>query len=282
MSAPETDISLYTSGTPNGQKISITLEELSVKYETTHVDIPKNVQKEDWYLKINPNGRIPAIIDRTPTPEGKTREKRVFEGQAIMLYLCQKYDKDYKISFPFDSDKYWEVMEWMTWMQSGLGPMQGQANHFFRYAPEKIEYAIKRYQTETKRLYKVLEDRLVEQKAANKTAAGTKASTAGGDAGIGNGDGPWIVGDKFTIADIACFSWVNWAEWAGINLEPFPEVKKWVDKINEREAVKRGLDVPEPFKMKEKMKTKEGQEEYSKYHSSWVMKGQENDQEKHK
>jgi glutathione S-transferase len=113
---------LYTAGTPNGQKISITLEELGIRYETTHIDISKNTQKEDWYLKINrrfprssppgspnamsaANGRIPAIIDRTPTPEGKSREKRVFEGQAIMLYLCQKYDKDSKISFPFDTEK---------------------------------------------------------------------------------------------------------------------------------------------------------------------------------
>jgi glutathione S-transferase len=114
---------LYTSGTPNGQKISITLEELGIKYETTHVDISKSTQKEDWYLKINrrfspfipilespdamsaANGRIPAIIDRTPSPEGKSREKRVFEGQAIMLYLCQKYDEDSKISFPFDTEK---------------------------------------------------------------------------------------------------------------------------------------------------------------------------------
>ncbi|PMD66946.1 theta class glutathione S-transferase [Hyaloscypha bicolor E] len=282
MSTPKTDISLYTAGTPNGQKISITLEELGIKYETTHIDISKNTQKEDWYLKINPNGRIPAIIDRTPTPEGKSREKRVFEGQAIMLYLCQKYDKDSKISFPFDTEKYWEVMEWMTWMQSGIGPMQGQANHFFRYAPQKIEYAIQRYQTETKRLYKVLEDRLAEQKGINKTAAGTKASTAGGDGGSGNGDGPWVVGDRYTIADIACFSWVNWAEWAGVDVAGFPEVKKWVDRINAREAVKRGLDVPEPFKMKEMMKTREGEEEYAQYHSSWVMKGQQKDQATHK
>ncbi|PMD42845.1 glutathione S-transferase GstA, partial [Hyaloscypha variabilis F] len=274
MSAPKTEISFYTAGTPNGQKISITLEELGIKYETTHIDISKNVQKEDWYLKFNPNGRIPAIIDKTPPADGKTREKRVFEGQAIMLYLCQKYDTDYKISFPFDSDKYWEVMEWMTWMQSGIGPMQGQANHFFRYAPEKIEYAIKRYQTETKRLYKVLDDRLSEQKNANCTAAGTKASIAGSDEGIGNGDGPWIVGDRYTIADIACFSWVNWAEWAGVSLSDFPEVSKWADRINARQAVKSGLDVPEKFKMKEKMKTKEGEEEYAKHHSSWVMKGQ--------
>merc|ERR1712098_985794 len=122
-----------------------------------------------------------------------------------------------------------------TWMQSGIGPMQGQANHFFRYAPE------------TKRLYSVLEHRLAQQKSANHTAAGTQASTAGGDKKKAEGGGPWIVGDKLTIADIACFSWVNWAEWAGVSLDEFPEVRDWAERINARPAIKRGLDVPEPF-----------------------------------
>jgi len=171
-------------------------------------------------------------------------------------------------------------------MQSGIGPMQGQANHFYRYAPEKIEYGIKRYQTETKRLYQVLDDRLEQQASNNHTVARTPASKAGSE-GHGTQEssgtqGPWIVGDKFTIADLACFSWINWAEWAGVDVSEFKHVKKWLDTINERPAVKRGLDVPEPFKMKEKMKTKEGEEEFSKYHSQWVMKGQNADQEKHK
>ncbi|CZT00353.1 related to glutathione S-transferase GstA [Rhynchosporium graminicola] len=279
---PKTDIVLYTSGTPNGQKISMTLEELGLKYETKNIEISKNQQKEEWYLKINPNGRIPAILDRTESAEGRSHKKRVFEGMAIMLYLCQKYDREYVISYPFDTDKYWEVVEWMTWMQSGIGPMQGQANHFYRYAPEKIEYAINRYQTETKRLYSVLNDRLIQQKSANHTVAGTEASTAGGDKSKVEGGGPWIVGDKLTIADIACFSWVNWAEWAGVGLDEFPEVKAWCEKINERPAIKRGLDVPEPFTMKEKMKSKEGEKEFADHHSKWVMDGQKKDQEKHK
>ena len=107
-----------------------------------------------------------------------------------MLYLCQRYDPEYKLSFPYDSDEYWEVIEWLIWMQSGLGPMQGQANHFYRYAPEKIQYGIDRYQTETKRLYQVLEDRLELQSKSGS-------------------QGPWLVGDKMTIADLACWSWVN-------------------------------------------------------------------------
>lgn len=141
--------------------------------------------------------------------------------------------------------------------------IQGQANHFFRYAPEKIPYAVKRYQTETKRLYSVLESRLSTQKALFSSTSG-----------------PWIVGTRLTIADLTCFSWVNWAEWAGVDLDQFPEVKAWADRINAREAVKRGLDVPEKFVMKEKMKSKKGEEEYEKYHSNWVMKGQDEEQKK--
>ncbi|KAL8756378.1 MAG: hypothetical protein Q9184_004519 [Pyrenodesmia sp. 2 TL-2023] len=262
-SPPKTDIFLYTSGTPNGQKASITLEELGIHYEVNNIEISKNVQKEDWFLKINPNGRIPAIVDKTPKSDGKPRDKRIFEGGAILLYLTQKYDPDHKLNYPYDSDEYWEVVEWLVWMQSGVGPMQGQANHFYRYAPEKIEYGIKRYQTETKRLYQVLEDRLIEQ------------SKAAGE------DGPWIVGDRMTIADVANFSWVNCAEWAGVDVRQFKNLSQWVDRINERPAVKRGLDVPKPFTMKEKLKTKEGEEEYAKHHSQWVMKGQEADQKKY-
>ncbi|KAL8676526.1 MAG: hypothetical protein Q9186_006957 [Xanthomendoza sp. 1 TL-2023] len=262
-SSPKADIVLYTSGTPNGQKASITLEELGIDYEVQNIEISKNVQKEECFLKINPNGRIPAIVDKTPTADGKAREKRIFESGALMLYLCQKYDPNHKLNYAYDTDEYWEVVEWLVWMQSGLGPMQGQANHFYRYAPEKIDYGIKRYQTETKRLYQVLEDRLAEQ-----------AKTA-------SNDGPWIVGGRMTIADIANFSWVNWAEWAGIDVRQFRLLSQWLDRINERPAVKRGLDVPEPFTMKEKLKSKEGEEEYAKHHSRWVMKGQEADQKKH-
>lgn len=170
-------------------------------------------------------------------------------------------------------------------MQSGLGPMQGQANHFFRYAPEKIEYGIKRYQTETKRLYQVLEDRLEEQAKNHTTAANTDASIAGPrgpDQKEPGTQGPWLVGNKYTIADLNCFSWVNWDVWAGVDAGEFKRLKKWVETINERPAVARGLDVPEPFQLKEKMKTKEGEEEYTKFHAGWVMKGQNADQEKHK
>ncbi|KAK5019935.1 Glutathione S-transferase 2 [Cryomyces antarcticus] len=257
MAPPQTNIDLYTSGTPNGQKINCTLEELGLKYNVHKIDISKNEQKEERYLKINPNGRIPAIVDNTVNPP-----KRIFEGGAIMLYLTARYDPSHSISFPYDSSEYWEMVEWIVWMQSGLGPMQGQANHFYRYAPKKIGYAIDRYQTETKRLYQVLEERLAEQE--------------------GKGQGLWLVGGKYTIADLCCFSWVNWAEWAGVETKPFARMQKWLETIQQRPAVEKGVNIPDKFEMKEAMKTKEGEEEYTKYHSSWVMRGQEADQENHK
>lgn len=139
---------------------------------------------------------------------------------------------------------------------------QGQANHFYRYAPTKIEYAINRYQTETKRLYEVLNERLKSQRS--------------------DGKGLWLVGGKYSIADLASFSWVNWAEWAGVSLDNFPEVNEWLGVIQQREATQKGVSIPEKFEMKEAMKTKEGENEYEKHHSNWVMKGQEADQEKHK
>ena len=114
MASSKPEIILYTSGTPNGQKASITLEELGLPYGVKIIQISKNVQKEDWFLKISPNGRIPALVDRTPTAEGKSRKKRIFESGAMMLYLCQRFDPKNELSFPYDSDEYWEVVEWLV------------------------------------------------------------------------------------------------------------------------------------------------------------------------
>ncbi|KAK5115498.1 hypothetical protein LTR62_001157 [Meristemomyces frigidus] len=257
MSSEEPRITLYTAGTPNGQKISCTLEELGLKYKVHKLDISKNEQKEEWFLKINPNGRIPAIVDKsTGNPI------LLFEGTAIQLYLCATYDPEHKISFPYNSAEYWDGLAWLTWMQSGIGPMQGQANHFYRYAPTKIDYAVNRYQTETRRLYGVLDARLAEQEKAGK--------------------GLWVVGDKYSIVDLCCFSWVNWAEWAGVETKPFAALQRWLEVIQQRPAIQKGVDVPDKFEMKEAMKTKEGEEEYAKYHSNWVMQGMKEDRDKHK
>lgn len=256
-----TKIDLYTALTPNGQKANILMEELGLKYTVHAIDLSKNEQKSPEFLKVNPNGRIPAMVDNTESKPNTP--KRIFESGAMLLYLTDKYDiPDRSVSFQYDSDEYWECVSWVMWMQGGLGPMQGQANHFYRYAPEKIEYGINRYQTETKRLYQVLEDRLAEQESS--------------------GWNLWLVGGKYSVADLNCFCWVNWAEWAGVSLEEFPRLQKWLAAINERPAVQRGLNIPSRFDMKEKLKTKEGEEEYAKYHSNWVMQGMKDDSEKHK
>ena len=269
-------IDLYTAGTPNGHKINIALHELGVPYNLHAISLPKNEQKTPDFLAINPNGRIPAIVDHSDGPP-----RRVFEGGAILLYLAQRFDRAHAASFPYDSPEHWEMVQWITWMQSGLGPMQGQLNHFFRYAPQKVQYAIDRYSAETHRLYQVLEDRLAEQEKVHGQ--------------------PWTVGGRYSFADLArcvplpaqtereeltrrahSFSWINWAEWAGVSLEKYPTLQRWLATIQARPATQAGVDVPEPFEMKRAMRTKEGAEEYGRMHSNWVMKGQDEEQQKHR
>ncbi|KAL0949761.1 hypothetical protein HGRIS_009800 [Hohenbuehelia grisea] len=154
---------LYTFPTPNGHKVSVFLEELKaaygVEYDVEKIDISKNIQKEPWFIKLNPNGRIPVLVDRS-------RDNfAVFETAAILLYLQQHYDKENKFAFsPEKEPNDWsEMLQWIFFAHGGVGPMQGQANHFGRFAPEKVPYAIKRYLDETKRLYGVLEIRLKDR-----------------------------------------------------------------------------------------------------------------------
>ena len=203
-------IDLYTSATPNGWKASITLEELGVPYTLKAVSLSKGEQKAPDYLKINPNGRIPAIVDRD---EG---DFAVFESGAIMIYLAEKYGR----LLPGDRKGRSEVIQWLMFQMGGVGPMQGQANVFFRYAPEKIPYAIERYQTETKRLYRVLDTRLADRE--------------------------YLCGD-YSIADIANWSWVSIHYWAGVNISDLPNLQRWIETIRARPAVQRGIVIPEPI-----------------------------------
>lgn len=175
MASTRPNIHLYTTQTPNGIKISITLEELGLPYEFTKIDIGKNTQKEPWFLAINPNGRIPALTDTFS--DGKSIN--LFESGSIQQYLVDQYDTEHKISYPRGTREYFEVNNWLFFLNAGVGPMQGQANHFFRYAPEQIQYGIDRYQNETRRLYKVLDTHLATTKQE------------------------YLVGNKCTIADIA-------------------------------------------------------------------------------
>eukprot|EP01088_Endostelium_zonatum_P019817 TRINITY_DN7032_c0_g1_i1.p1 TRINITY_DN7032_c0_g1~~TRINITY_DN7032_c0_g1_i1.p1 ORF type:complete len:176 (-),score=50.14 TRINITY_DN7032_c0_g1_i1:64-591(-) len=174
-----------------------------------------------------------------------------------MLYIVDKYDKDFKFTFQQGTPEYYELLSWVFFQMGGLGPMQGQANHFYRYAPEKIPYGINRYQNETRRLYGVLDKALGESK-----------------------DG-WLVGNKYTIADMINFSWVNMGFWAGIDTKEFPNLEKWVEKLEAREGVKRGLDVPEKFTKKEEWrKDPSSVDVHAKAASAWIMKGQEEDAKK--
>ncbi|KAI8821646.1 glutathione S-transferase [Fimicolochytrium jonesii] len=197
-------ITLYTFGTPNGQKASIGLEELGLKYKVVEVDITENVQKEEWFLKINPNGRIPAIVDHS------RGDFPVFETGAILMYLAEHHDPK-NILLSEDANKRSEAIQWLNWQMGGLGPMQGQANHFFRYAPENIPYAIKRYQDETKRLYSVMERQLSDGRE-------------------------YLIGE-YSLADVACFGW-------GLSLEELPLVDQWLHRAAKRPAVLRGMNVP--------------------------------------
>ena len=218
-------IQLYTGPTPNGYKVTVVLEELNIKYDVKIIDTTKNVQKEDWFLKINPNGRIPAIVDLS------NNNFNVFESGSILLYLVDKYDKDHKISFPHGSDLYWQTVSWVFFQMAGVGPMLGQAAFFQRFAPEKIDYAINRYLNESRRLLSVIDSRLKE-----------------------NGD--WLVGDKYSIADIINYTWVSFASMIGVDIKEFPALEKWCERIAAREAVKRGMSTPPRPAPKESAETK--------------------------
>ncbi|KAL4892717.1 glutathione S-transferase [Aspergillus ambiguus] len=216
---PASDITLYTSPTSNGHKVSVVLEELGLPYNVQAIDLVKEEQKQEWFLKINPNGRIPAITDGA---------QRIFESGAIMQYLVDKYDTERKISYAPGTPEYYEQLSWLMWQVSGLGPMQGQANHFTCFAPVRSDYSIQRYKNETKRLYSTIEARLRES--------------------------PYLAGEKYTIADIACVGWIRVAPVIlDIDLNEWPTLKKWLDSILQREAVKKGMLVPPMANSEEQM-----------------------------
>lgn len=200
-------IDLYTAATPNGFKASIALEELQLPYHVHAMDLGSNQQKEPAFLTINPNGRIPAIIDRDED------NFVVFESGAILVYLAEKAGR----LLPTDVKGRSLVMQWLMFQMGGVGPMQGQANVFFRYFPETLPTVISRYQSETLRLYRVLDGRLR--------------------------DNEFLAGD-YSIADIANWSWVRAHAWAGLELEGLPHLARWVDQLATRPACQRGVEIP--------------------------------------
>ncbi|MBC7857328.1 MAG: glutathione S-transferase N-terminal domain-containing protein [Burkholderiaceae bacterium] len=200
-------IDLYTAATPNGHKISIALEELALPYTLHALELSKNEQKEDWFLSINPNGRIPAIVDRA---EG---DFAVFESGAILIYLAEKTGQ----LMPSDFKGRSLVLQWLMFQMGGIGPMMGQANVFFRYFPEQIQPAIDRYQGECRRLFRVLDHRLQEHE--------------------------YLAGD-YSIADIANWAWVRTHKWSGVSVDELPHLQRWIEAIRARPAVQRGILLP--------------------------------------
>jgi len=203
------DIQLFSLGTPNGQKVSIALEEIGVPYDAHTVEISKNVQFEEWFKRINPNSKIPTILDKKG-PNGQPHA--VFESGAILIYLAEKYGK----LLPTDAAKKSEAIQWLFWQMSGLGPMMGQFNHF-NNLKEDIPYAKERYCNEVKRLLTVLDTQLAGKQ--------------------------YITGDDYTIADIACFPWVNHVPKYEDKVGRYENINKWLALINARPATERGLKV---------------------------------------
>ncbi|HIF08513.1 MAG TPA: glutathione S-transferase family protein [Sneathiellales bacterium] len=200
-------IDLYTDATPNGWKVSIMLEEIGMPYTTHHVDIMSGAQKEEWFVKLCPNGRIPVIVDRD------NDDLAIFETGAIMLYLAKKSGQ----LMPLDDKGESWVIQWLMFQMAGIGPMMGQSNVFYRYFPEKIPAAIDRYHNECRRLYEVLDRQL---------------------------EGRDYLCDDYSLADIANWCWVRIYFWGGTNIDGLDNLKAWMDRLEARPACQRGIAVP--------------------------------------
>lgn len=204
-------IDLYYAPTPNGWKVTIMLEEIGLPYVVIPMQLGRGDQHAPQYLRLSPNGRMPAIIDHAPADGGA--EVTIFESGAILIYLAEKSGR----LMPGDLRGRFEVMQWLMWQMAGLGPMLGQNGHFQLYAPEKIPYAMDRYMREAKRLYGVLDAQL--------------------------GDGRDHIAGEYSIADIACFPWIMTHKAQGLTLDDYPNVKRWFALLRARPQVQAGLAV---------------------------------------
>ena len=208
------DIHLYTAATSNGWKPIIFLEEADIEYDITAINFDKREQKEKEYLKLNPNGRIPTIVDRS------NNNFVVFESGAILWYLAEKYDK----FLPQNSNDKSQTLQWLMFQMANIGPMMGQAMYFQRIAAklgEEQPFAIKRYVKESRRLMEILDKHLVDRE--------------------------YLVANEYTIADIATYPWARAYYWANVSIEGLPHLQAWFERIDAREATQRALEIPEPF-----------------------------------
>ncbi|MBW6493172.1 MAG: glutathione S-transferase N-terminal domain-containing protein [Burkholderiaceae bacterium] len=217
-------IDLYTAPTPNGWKVSVALEELGLPYTVHAIDLSKGEQKSADYLRINPNGRIPTIVDRA------NGDFAVFESGAILVYLAESTGR----LMPAEPKGRSLVMQWLMFQMGGIGPIMGQANVFYRYFPEKIQPAIERYQNESRRLFEVLDHRLSESE--------------------------WLAGD-YSIADIAHWCWVRTYRWSGVSVDGLPHLRRWLDAMKERPACRRGIEVP--FKVESVLKDEKSTQDFA-------------------
>jgi len=217
-------IDLYTAPTPNGHKASCTLEALGFEYNTHFVNITEGEQKKPEFLAINPNGRIPAIVDRD------LGDFPIFESGAIMIHLAEKAGR----LLPTDAKGRAMVMQWLMFQMGGVGPMMGQANVFFRYFPEKIPAAIDRYQNESRRLFEVLDKRLSENQ--------------------------WLAKD-YSIADIANWCWVRTHKWSGVSVDGLDHLGRWLNTMGEQPGMQKGIEVP--FSLDNLLEDKDAQKKFT-------------------
>jgi GSH-dependent disulfide-bond oxidoreductase len=201
-------LDFYTAPTPNGYKVAIALEELGLQYKLHVLDLERRQQKENWYLKINPNGRIPAIMDHIGADKFA-----VFESGAILIYLAEKTGR----LLPADARGRSEVIQWLIFQMAGVGPIQGQAHAFVHYFPEKIPSVISRFLNESRRLYEILDNRLADRE--------------------------YLCGD-FSIADIATWPWIRRHDWPGIDIAGLDHLSRWMTQMGERPACARGGAIP--------------------------------------
>ena len=225
-------IKLYTAPTPNGHKVSCLLEALEMDYEAILVNLSEGEQKKPNFLKISPNGRIPAIVDTE-------NDLSIFESGAIMIYLADKAGK----LIPQDTARRYKVMEWLMFQMGGIGPMMGQANVFYRYFPEKLQPAIDRYQNEGRRLFEVLDKQLK--------------------------DNEWLAGD-YSIADIANWCWVRTHKWSGISTDGLENLERWKNAMYEQPGMQAGIKVP--VKVESLLKSEKDTKAFAKDAAKMVQK----------
>lgn len=201
-------IDVHTAATPNGHKVTVALDEMEVDYNLIPISFAEKQQKTPEFLKLNPNGRIPVIVDRD------NDDFAVFESGAILIYLGEKYGKFY----PQEPKLRSRTLQWLMFQMGGLGPMMGQANVFYRYFPEKLPAAIERYQNETRRLLEVLDTRLQQSR--------------------------YLAGDEYTIADIANWCWARTYDWSGVSIDALDSLQRWLDELAARPGCISGIEKP--------------------------------------